>query len=260
MPQLKPPPKRKQIMELSNNTVLITGGGSGIGLAFAERFVNAGSEVIICGRREKTLAQAKERVSALRTYVCDLADASERVKLFQWATSQFPRLNVLVNNAGIQRRVSLLEPEEWNETQRELAINLEAPIHLCQLFIPYLREQTKPAIMNVSSGLAFAPFTAAPIYSATKAALHSFTLTLRQQLLQTPIEVVEVIPPAVNTDLGGVGLHNFGAPLDDFADDIIQRLSKGEQEIAYGTAQERSRASRDELDAYFAQMNKQTGS
>lgn len=165
-------------------------------------------------------------------------------------------MNVLCNNAGIQRRVSLLESEAWSETQQELAINLEAPIHLCQLFIPHLREQTKPAIVNVSSGLAFAPFTQAPVYSATKAALHSFTLTLRQQLLPTPIQVVEVIPPAVNTDLGGTGLHNFGAPLNDFADDIIQRLAEGEQEIAYGTAQTRSRASRDELDAYFAEMNR----
>jgi len=256
---MKPSLTEIRIMQLSGNTILITGGGSGIGLAFAERLVRAGSEVIVCGRREHTLSEAKERVNALHTYVCDLADASERAKLFEWATSQFPRLNVLVNNAGIQRRVSLLEPEEWGETAQEIAINLEAPIHLCQLFIPHLREQMKPVIVNVSSGLAFAPFTAAPIYSATKAALHSFSLALRQQLLQTSIEVVEVIPPAVNTDLGGAGLHNTGAPLGDFADDIIQRLSQGEQEIAYGTAQTRSRASRDELDAYFAQMNKLIG-
>lgn len=243
-------------MELTGNIVLITGGASGIGLALAERFAKAGSEVIVCGRREDALAEAKEKVPALHTRVCDVSQKQERLELLQWVTSEFRTLNVLVNNAGIQRRISLLEPEDWEQTHQELAINLDAPIHLCQLFLPHLIEQKNPAIINVTSGLAFAPFVSVPIYCATKAALRSFTLSLRQQLLKTPVEVVEIIPPAVNTDLGGPGLHTFGEPLDEFADAVMTRLAKGEQEIAYGSALQRSRASREELDLYFEEMNK----
>jgi uncharacterized oxidoreductase len=123
------------------------------------------------------------------------------------------------------------------------------------LFLPHLRRQPRAAILNVSSGLAFAPIAAMPIYCASKAALHSFTLSLRQQLSSSSVEVIEIIPPAVNTDLGGPGLHTFGEPLDEFADDIFARLGGNELEIAYGTAAKASRASRDELDQAFAAMN-----
>ncbi|RYZ85347.1 MAG: SDR family NAD(P)-dependent oxidoreductase [Proteobacteria bacterium] len=220
-----------------------------------EAFTSAGSEVIVCGRREDALAQAKDEVAGLHTRVCDVAKPEERIALFEWATSTFPRLNMLVNNAGIQRRLQLLEKEEWQRTQQEIAINLEAPIHLCQLFAPHLLQQQRPTILNVTSGLSFVPLFNVPVYCSTKAALHSFTLSLRQQLIKTPVKVVEVIPPAVNTDLGGPGLHTFGEPLDEFADAVIERLQQGELEIAYGSAQKSSRASREELDAIFEQMN-----
>jgi uncharacterized oxidoreductase len=107
----------------------------------------------------------------------------------------------------------------------------------------------------VTSGLSFAPLANVPVYSATKAALHSFTLSLRHQLSTTPIEVIELIPPAVNTDLGGPGLHTFGVPLDEFADAVMAGLAKGEREIAYGTAEKSSRASREGLDEIFLRMN-----
>jgi len=160
-----------------------------------------------------------------------------------------------VNNAGIQRRFQLVDPADWDEVRQELAINLEAPLHLSLLLLPQLRRQPRPAIVNVTSGLSFAPLTAAPVYSATKAALHSLTLSLRHQLSQTPVSVVEIIPPAVNTDLGGVGLHTFGAPLDEFADAVFARLGAGDLEIAYGGAAQSSRASRAELDEIFNRMN-----
>ncbi|HEX8736076.1 MAG TPA: SDR family NAD(P)-dependent oxidoreductase [Pyrinomonadaceae bacterium] len=242
-------------MQLSNNTILLTGGASGIGYAFAERFLAAGSRVIICGRREDKLREAKEKHPQLQTRVCDVGDEAERIALFDWATSEFPRLNVLVNNAGIQRRVNLTEAEDWQRTRSEIAINLDAPVHLSRLFIPHLLEQERPAIINVTSGLAFVPLANVPVYCATKAALHSFTMSLRQQLSATPISVIEVAPPAVDTDLGGAGLHTFGVPLDEFADAVFQRLPQGEQEIAYGTAQKASRASREELDEIFKYMN-----
>ena len=177
-------------MQLNSNAVLITGGATGIGLTLAERFLRAGSDVVICGRRLEKLREAKARHPQLGIRVCDLTVELERVSLFDWAVSELPRLNVLINNAGIQRRVRLAEPEEWECRREEIAVNLEAPVHLSTLFIPHLLKQERPAILNVTSGLAFVPMASAPIYSATKAALHSFTLSLRHQLEGTPIRVV----------------------------------------------------------------------
>ncbi|HJX83774.1 MAG TPA: SDR family NAD(P)-dependent oxidoreductase [Candidatus Angelobacter sp.] len=246
-------------MDISSNTVLITGGASGIGLAIAERFLGAGSQVVICGRREDKLREAKSKHPGLHTHVADVASEADRVALFQWAAREFPKLNVLVNNAGIQRRFQLAPgiqtASDWTEIQSEIAINFEAPIHLSGLFIPHLLQQERPVIMNVTSGLAFVPMALAPVYSATKAALHSYTLSLRHHLTKAAITVIEVIPPAVNTDLGGAGLHTFGVPLDEFADAVFERLRKGELQIAYGFAEQASRASREELDATFARLN-----
>ncbi|HEY0404737.1 MAG TPA: SDR family oxidoreductase [Pyrinomonadaceae bacterium] len=244
-------------MDLSSNTVLITGGASGIGLALAERFLRAGSDVIICGRREDKLREAKEKYPGMNVRVCDVGKESERVALFEWAMSEFPSLNVLVNNAGIQRRLQLTHTEEWEQTGHEIAINFEAPVRLSMLFIPRLLRQQRPAIINVTSGLAFSPLARVPIYCATKAALRSFTLSMRQQLAETLIKVIEIIPPAVNTDLGGVGLHTFGAPLDEFADSAMERLAQGDLEIPYGFSEKASRASRAELDEMFQMMNAQ---
>lgn len=244
-------------MELSSNTILITGGASGIGYALAERFLARGNEVIVCGRRADKLQEAKEKHPQLHTRVCDVAEEGERVKLFEWATREFPNLNVLVNNAGIQRRIKLAENEDWAETEKEIEINFDAPIHLSRLFIPHLLRRERPAIINVTSGLSFVPLANVPVYCATKAALHSFTLSLRYQLSETGIEVIEIIPPAVDTDLGGVGLHTFGVPLNEFADAVFERLAKGEIEIAYGTALKSSQASRTELDEIFKFMNQQ---
>src|SRR5690349_3766279 len=121
-------------MNLSGNTVLITGGASGIGLAFAERFLKAGSKVIICGRKENKLKEAKQQFPELHTRVCDVALETERVALFDWVSREFPDLNVLVNNAGIQLRTDLTNMQiSWKEQQNEIAINFEAPVHLSLL-------------------------------------------------------------------------------------------------------------------------------
>jgi uncharacterized oxidoreductase len=242
-------------MKLANNTVLITGGGTGIGLAIAERFLAAGSEVIVCGRRAEALQEAKARHPKLHTLVADVATPEGRVALFEQATRDFPRLNVLVNNAGIQNRGQLTGGvDDWSAHQLEIAINLEAPIHLAMLFMPHLQRQERPVILNVTSGLAFSPLPFAAIYSATKAALHSFTLSLRLQAAKVGVEVVELVPPAVNTDLGGVGLHTAGVPLDEFADSVMARIDAGELEVGFGTSEQRRRASRDELDASLAHL------
>jgi uncharacterized oxidoreductase len=213
----------------------------------------------VCGRREATLRDARVRHPRLAIRVCDVAQERERVALFHWAVAEFPRLNVLVNNAGIQRRVALMEQDEWERARQEIAINLEAPIHLSTLFLPHLLTQERPAIVNVTSGLAFVPLARVPIYSATKAGLRSFTLSLRHQLAHTPIRVVEIVPPAVNTDLGGPGLHTFGVPVGEFADAVVERLREGDLEIPYGFSVQASRASREELETLFTRMNQATG-
>ncbi|MEO8190930.1 MAG: SDR family NAD(P)-dependent oxidoreductase [Acidobacteriota bacterium] len=241
-------------MKLESSTVLVTGGASGIGYALAERFLGAGSRVIVCGRREEKLRGAQAAHPKLAIRVCDLARESERISLFQWAVREFPHLNVLVNNAGIQRSFRLDAPEEWPGTAEEIAINFEAPVHLAMLFVPHLKRQSDPAIVNVTSGLSFSPLARVPVYSATKAAMHSFTLSLRRQLGEA-IEVVELVPPAVDTDLGGPGLHTFGVPVSDFVGSAMEGIARGEREIAYGFSQKASRASREELDGIFRQMN-----
>jgi len=247
-------------MELSSQTVLITGGASGIGLALAERFLRAGSDVIVCGRRKHALLEAQARHPKLSIRVCDVSSEQDRAALFNWTVAEFPRVNVLVNNAGIQNRTRIAAAaDDWERTRQEIAINLDAPVHLSALFIPQLLAQQHPAIINVTSGLAFVPIASAPIYCATKAALHSFTLSLRHQLAGTPIQVIEIAPPAVNTDLGGAGLHTFGVPLDEFADAAIAGLQRGDLEITYGFSARTSRASRDELDATFDRMNQPVG-
>ena len=244
-------------MNLSHNTVLLTGGASGIGLALAVRFLNAGSEVLIVGRRADKLAEAQQRHPVLRTRVCDMASPAERIELVRWAKAEFPRLNVLVNNAGIQNRIQLAADADtdWDQRRQELVINVEAPVHLATLLVPHLRAQPGAVIINVTSGLSFAPAAFVPIYSATKAALHSFTLSLRHQLAPAGIAVLEIVPPAVDTDLGGPGLHTFGVNVDEFADSVMARLAAGEQEVGFGSSEKSRLASRAELDEQFRVMN-----
>ncbi|MFB5676845.1 SDR family oxidoreductase [Paenibacillus terreus] len=248
-------------MKLSGNTILITGGSAGIGLAFAERFLKAGNKVIVCGRREHVLQNAKEKFPDLITRVCNLDMESERAALFDWVTENYPEVNVLVNNAGIQQRFNVLKADaknDWSYFNKEITTNIEAPFHLSMLFAPYFAAKEEAAIINVTSGLAFTPFVIAPIYSATKAALHSFTMSLRHQLSETSVEVIEIAPPAVNTDLGGSGLHVHGEPLDAFADGIFKGLEEGKEEIGYGTSVSRLRMSRDEIDEYTEKMYQAT--
>lgn len=236
-------------MNMTGNTILITGGASGIGLALAERFLDRGNEVIICGRREDKLAEAKRKLPTLHTRVCDVSDELSRQSLVEWVKSDFPQLNILVNNAGIQQRINLLDiTAEWKYYHQEIVANQEAPIHLSMLLIPHLMQKKSATIINVTSGLAFVPPAWVPIYGATKAAMHSFTVSLRLQLSKSNINVVEVLPPAVNTDLGGSGMHTFGEPVGDFADAVFKGFEDGDLEIGYQSSEKVIRATRDEID------------
>ncbi|MBD2168884.1 SDR family NAD(P)-dependent oxidoreductase [Calothrix sp. FACHB-156] len=242
-------------MQLSHNTVLVTGGGSGIGLAIAKYFLDAGSQVIICGRRADKLAEAGAMHPGLETRVADIADATGREELIAWMIAKHPDFNLLVNNAGIQRRERFAtDTAQWSSRQQEIAINLEAPIHLASLVLEHFRAQPQAAIINISSGLAFVPALFAPVYAATKAALHSFTMSLRAELDDTSIQVVEIIPPAVNTDLGGTGIHTSGVPVDEFVNSVMARVAAGELEVGYGSSEAARRASREQLDDRFAEF------
>jgi uncharacterized oxidoreductase len=244
-------------MKLNGNTILITGGGSGIGLALAKRFAKAGSQVVICGRREEQLELAKKETPALHAVVGDISTESGRETLFKQVSQEFPELNVLINNAGIQNRPPpLIEQQDWRKHSLEIATNLEAPIHLSMLFLPHLLKKKDPSLINVTSGLAFAPISLMPTYCMTKAALHSFTLSLRHQLKATPVQVIELIPPAVNTDLGGVGLHTQGANLDEFADHCMARLAEGQLEFGFESSEKRRLAVKEAVDPFFNMMNK----
>ncbi|HET9237717.1 MAG TPA: SDR family NAD(P)-dependent oxidoreductase [Oligoflexus sp.] len=242
-------------MRLSGNTILITGGASGIGLGLATRLMSE-NRVILCGRNREKLTRAVHDYPQLEYIACDLSHPEERVQLARTVVQKYPELNILINNAGIQRRVPLTTNEEWDHTHEELAINLEAPIHLTRLLTAHLSLSPAAAVINVSSGLAFVPMAMMPIYCASKAALHSYTLSLRMALEKDGIEVIEIIPPAVNTDLGGKGLHDFGVPLAEFCDAAILGLREGRKEIAYGSSLRSSLASRQELDGIFEAMNR----
>lgn len=242
-------------MNVSGHTILVTGGGSGIGLALAKRFAAAGNEVIVCGRREAALRDARAATPSLHAHACDVSRPEEREALIRWATTEFPAFDVLVNNAGIQQQIDLSSPPPWTDVHGEIVTNLEAPVHLAMLAIPHLRTKQAAAILNVTSGLAFVPRAAVPVYCATKAAMRSFTLSLRHQLAGTSIEVVEIIPPAVNTDLGGPGLHTFGADLDAFADATFSQLRDGAREATFGFSADAKSADAAGRDALFARMN-----
>jgi uncharacterized oxidoreductase len=241
-------------MKLSGNKILITGGASGIGLGLTERFLQEGNTVVICGRRESALAEVAAKLPGVITRVCDLAVEAERIALFDWVAANHSDLNVLVNNAGIQQWVNVTDEDFYEKAKTELVTNIEAPLHLTSLFIK-LASLTN--IINVTSGLSFAPFAKVPVYSATKAFFHSFTLSLRYLLRTTNIEVIEAIPPALNTDLGGIGLHDHAPPVSEFIESIFQQLKDGKNELTFGTTAARANSSAADLKAYFEMLNPQ---
>jgi uncharacterized oxidoreductase len=239
-------------MKLSNNKILITGGGSGIGLGLTERFIKENNTVIICGRRESTLREAAEKFPSVITKVCDLAIASDRVELYDWVLENHPDLNVLVNNAGIQNWMNISDENFYEKAETEITTNILAPVHLTALFT---RLAALDTIINVTSGLAFVPFSKVAVYSATKAFFRSFTLSLRHQLKSRDIEVVEMVPPALNTDLGGKGLHDGQPAVSDFVASVFEQMSAGKNELTFGFSEGRVAANNQAIAEYFARLN-----
>jgi uncharacterized oxidoreductase len=248
-------------MKISGNTVLITGGATGIGYALAEAFLEAGNEVIICGRRQGKLVEARKKHPGLHIKKCDVTKGKDRKALLEYAKKNFKRLNIFINNAGIQRDIDFTRgARELSSDESEIRVNLEAPIVLSALFIPFLMKKDNAYIINISSGLGFVPIASMPVYCATKAALHSFSLSLRHQLLKSGIKVIEVIPPAVDTDLNprgraGRGTRSFGVQAGEFVAAVMKELAEDRSEIGYGFTNVMKNASREELDRRFQMMN-----
>ena len=226
-------------MELSNRTVLVTGGTSGIGLGIAEAFQQAKSKVIVCGRDKKRLSSVGNRFPDITALVCDLADAKQRRALAADVLHRFPSLDILVNNAGIQRYIDLKRGfEELKSGEDEITINLVSPVELTSLFIEHLMKRPSAAVINVSSGLAFTPMLDTPIYNATKAAIHTYSLVLRQQLRDTKVKVFEIVPPMVDTNLNKAGRDAAGArfrgvSVAEYMPTIINGLKNGVETIFY---------------------------
>ncbi len=244
-------------MALRDRTILITGGTGGIGRALAEEFDQHGNTVIVCGRRAERLAELGERSPGIVGLPCDVTDADQRRELAERVVAEYPALDVLVNNAGVQLRFDVTEPVDLDRVRLELETNVVAPLHLTSLLASHLASRPGGTVINISSGLAFAPLAEVALYSATKAAVHSLTLSMRHQLGRTGVRVIEVAPPSVDTELGsdrraGLTATHGGMPVAEFVEHTMAGLAAGSEEILVGGAA-RMRAAPDQM---FAAMNR----
>ncbi len=241
---------------MSGNTILITGGTSGLGLGFAQDLLKAGNKVIICGRRADRLQQIAAQNPGIVTRKCDVADEESRRDLLNWIATEHPDTNVFINNAGVQLSTDLTREVDLGRVRMEVETNLVAPIHLASLFAPFLATKPDGVLINISSGLAFVPIAFMPVYCATKAAIHSISLSLRHQLRNTTVKVFEVAPPSVDTELG----HDMradktqshgGIPISEFLAEAMAALENDILEAPIGMSKD-LRAKREEL---FTPMN-----
>jgi len=189
-------------MQLTSNTILITGGAGGIGYELTRQLTALGNTILITGRDQAKMDRAKAVFPKLHTFRSDVSDPQAITTLHEEVTKQFPELNILINNAGIMRKINVHDKAGGlDDITREIEINLSGPIRMVKQFLPHLKTKSEAAILNVSSGLAFVPLPISPVYCATKAGLHSFTESLRVQLRNTKVKVFDLAPPATQTEL-----------------------------------------------------------
>lgn len=188
-------------MRVQGNTILVTGGTSGFGLEFASRLIALGNTVIITGRNAKKLQEVQRKLPEVHIVQSDVSKTDDLISLYNQVTQQFTDLNILINNAGEMRKISLQQEHSLTDITREIEINLMGPIRMVQQFLPHLKKQRKAAILNVTSGIALMPFAMSPIYSASKSGLRSYTQALRVQLRNTDVKVIELVAPGSSTPL-----------------------------------------------------------
>jgi uncharacterized oxidoreductase len=213
-------------MNITGNTILITGGGSGIGRALAEALQAKGNTVIIAGRRQAALDEVTAANPGMESITLDIQDEAGIAAFSREVVERFPKLNAVLNNAGIMKPENVPAADNLAIAEETIATNLLGPIRLTTALLPHLLKQPRATVLTVSSGLAFVPLAATPTYSATKAAIHSWSQGLRQQLKDTPIEVIEIAPPYVQTEL--LGPHQAtdpeAMPLADFISEVMTIL------------------------------------
>ncbi|OIN56091.1 SDR family oxidoreductase [Arsenicibacter rosenii] len=216
-------------MKLSDNTILVTGGTGGFGIEFASKLIALGNTVIITGRNAQKLLEVKQQLPQVHTIQSDVSSAEDIVRLYEQVIRDFPALNILINNAGEMRKISLHHQHELTDITREIDINLIGPIRMVQQFLPHLKTKPHAAIMNVTSGIALMPFPISPVYSASKAGLRSYTQALRVQLKHTNIKVMELVAPGSSTPLNDkfVNEDGFNAGMLMAPDKIVDTAIKG---------------------------------
>lgn len=241
-------------MKPGGNTVLITGGASGIGFALARRLIGQDNTVIVCGRDQAKLDAAHVALPKLVAIRADVADAASRRALADEVSAKFPSLNMLINNAGLLHVSDLTRPGHVKELEAEVATNLIAPVAMTSLLLPLLRRQRMAAIVNVTTGYVFLPSARTAPYSATKSALHAMTRSLRFQLRSTSIRVIEVMPPAVDTAMAS---HYAGAKAtpDFIAGRILRGLARDQDQIVIGVSRLARFLARAAPDIGFMLMN-----
>lgn len=212
-------------MKTSGNTILITGGTSGIGLGLARRFHEQGNQVIVAGRRMQLLDEIAAEHPGIDTIALDIADPQSIARAREVVAARFPQLNVLINNAGIQLPEDLLDPAGLQVAEDTIVTNLLGTIRMVYAFLPLLVDREDAVIINVSSALAFVPFPITPTYGATKAALHSFSESLRVQVADAGVQVIELVPAGVRTTLMGQQDSEDAMPLDDFLSEAVDLLA-----------------------------------
>ncbi|KAA0113964.1 SDR family oxidoreductase [Mycolicibacterium sp. P9-22] len=211
-------------MKMTGNTILLTGGTSGIGLGLAVRLHAAGNKVIVAGRRKELLNDITAEHPGIEALVLDVADPDSIAQASETLAASHPELNVLINNAGVMLKENLLDPASLPVAEEHVTINLLGTIRMTYAFLPQLVSNDDAVIVNVTSALAFVPFPITPTYSATKAALHSFSQTLRVQLADEGVQVIELVPPSVRTTLLGQQDDEQAMPLDEFLTETLELL------------------------------------
>ncbi|MDF5734199.1 MAG: SDR family oxidoreductase [Nostoc sp.] len=215
-------------MKITGNTILITGGGSGIGRGIAEAFHKKGNQVIIAGRRQQVLDEVTAANPGIKSILLDINDRDGIHSFGKQVAQDYPGLNVVINNAGIMKAEDIKSlPDYLDDAEEIVTTNVLGPIRLTAVLLPLLQSQPHAAVLTVSSGLAFVPLANAPTYCATKAAIHSYSVSLRQQLKGTTTEVIEIIPPYVQTHLTGEQQANdpHAMPLAEFITEVMNILS-----------------------------------
>ncbi|MFC5261227.1 SDR family oxidoreductase [Kribbella qitaiheensis] len=211
-------------MKTTGNTIFITGGTSGLGLGLALRFHELGNKVIVGGRRKELLDQIATDYEGIDTVVLDVEDPTSIAAAFDQVTTAHPEVNVVLTMAGIMQPENLLDPEHLRIAESTITTNLLGTIRVLNHFLPHLANQQDATVLTVSSGLAFVPLALTPAYSATKAAIHSYTESLRIQLAGTGIQVIELVPPPVQTTLMNQQDNPQAMPVDDYLTETIAIL------------------------------------